>query len=117
MHMIRLRREFGFNSDTLKLKATLGECAIQFHDYSEAIVVSMVFLEFQATELASDSDVRAMARLSFMFTVGMIDIEADGVGSGDINADAEDPAYGNLNRDVEADGNVRRMCDSVPRLQ
>ncbi|KAI5186996.1 Store-Operated Calcium Entry Regulator Stimate [Manis pentadactyla] len=65
---------FGSYSDTLKLMATLGECAIQFHDYSEAIVVSMVILEFQATELylelASDSDVRgAMARLSFMFTV------------------------------------------------
>ncbi|KAI5147165.1 High Affinity Immunoglobulin Epsilon Receptor Subunit Beta, partial [Manis pentadactyla] len=26
-----------------------GECAIQFQDYSEAIVVSMLILEFQAT--------------------------------------------------------------------
>ncbi|KAI5233288.1 Cysteine-Rich Secretory Protein Lccl Domain-Containing 1 [Manis pentadactyla] len=74
MHMIRLRREFVFNSD--------AECAIQFHDYSEAIVVSMVILEFQATVCAS------------CLRYGMIDIEADGVGSGDINADAEDPAYG-----------------------
>ncbi|KAI5177410.1 Adenomatous Polyposis Coli Protein [Manis pentadactyla] len=74
MHTIRLRREFGFNSDVitwmslrLRLKmcllvgsnfegvvsspglGTRGECAIQFQDYSEAIVVSMVILEFQAT--------------------------------------------------------------------
>ncbi|KAI5149936.1 hypothetical protein MUG91_G565n4 [Manis pentadactyla] len=28
----------------------MGECEIQFQDYSEAIVVSMVILEFQATE-------------------------------------------------------------------
>ncbi|KAI5252146.1 Dolichyl-Diphosphooligosaccharide--Protein Glycosyltransferase 48 Kda Subunit [Manis pentadactyla] len=41
IHMIRLWREFLFNSD--------GEYAIQFQDYSEAIVVSMVILEFQAT--------------------------------------------------------------------
>ncbi|KAI5278290.1 Pleckstrin-likey Domain-Containing Family A Member 4 [Manis pentadactyla] len=41
MHMIRLWREFLFNSD--------GECAIQFQDYSEEIVVSMVILEFQDT--------------------------------------------------------------------
>ncbi|KAI5140976.1 Calmodulin-Like Protein 5 [Manis pentadactyla] len=41
MHMIRLRREFGFNSD--------GECAIQFQDYSVAKVISMMRLEFQAT--------------------------------------------------------------------
>ncbi|KAI5235746.1 hypothetical protein MUG91_G2145n1, partial [Manis pentadactyla] len=80
---------------TLNLMATFrGECEIQFPDYSEAIVVSMVILEFQATgprlelvlcnrkkELASDSDVRTHGRLSFMFTVGMTDIEADGVGS------------------------------------
>ncbi|KAI5235744.1 Protein Kinase C Theta Type [Manis pentadactyla] len=45
MHMIRLRREFGFNSDL----SARGECEIQFQDYSEAIVVSMVILEFQAT--------------------------------------------------------------------
>ncbi|KAI5277571.1 Glutamate Receptor 4 [Manis pentadactyla] len=42
---IRLRRELGFNSDL----SARGECAIQFQDYSEAIVVSMVILEFQAT--------------------------------------------------------------------
>ncbi|KAI5138113.1 Fer-1-Like Protein 5 [Manis pentadactyla] len=41
MHMIRLRREFGFNSD--------GECSIQFQDYSVAKVISMMRLEFQAT--------------------------------------------------------------------
>ncbi|KAI5252145.1 Protein Fam91A1 [Manis pentadactyla] len=29
--------------------ALVGECAIQFQDYSEAIVVSMLILEFQAT--------------------------------------------------------------------
>ncbi|KAI5188050.1 putative Ubiquitin Carboxyl-Terminal Hydrolase Faf-X [Manis pentadactyla] len=69
MHMIRLRREFWFNSDVR------SECAIQFHDYSEAIVVSMVIPGVSGY------------RLSFMFTArGMIDIEADGVGSGDINA-------------------------------
>ncbi|KAI5187777.1 Lipolysis-Stimulated Lipoprotein Receptor, partial [Manis pentadactyla] len=66
MHMIRLRREFGFNSDvspretlrltTLKLVATFRANAIQFHDYSEAIVVSMVILEFQATGEVSDPD-------------------------------------------------------------
>ncbi|KAI5236917.1 Histidine Protein Methyltransferase 1-like [Manis pentadactyla] len=42
-----------------------GECEIQFQDYSEAIVVSMVILEFQATGQR-------------------LDIEADGVGSGDM---------------------------------
>ncbi|KAI5149935.1 Notchless Protein 1 [Manis pentadactyla] len=31
------------------LEQGYGECAIQFQDYSEAIVVSMVILEFQAT--------------------------------------------------------------------
>ncbi|KAI5177404.1 Dynein Heavy Chain 3, Axonemal [Manis pentadactyla] len=41
MHMLRLRREFGFNSD--------GECAIQFQDYSEARVISKVIVEFQPT--------------------------------------------------------------------
>ncbi|KAI5140755.1 Homeobox Protein Cut-Like 2 [Manis pentadactyla] len=41
MHMIRIRREFGFNSD--------GECAIQFQVYSEARVISMMMVEFQAT--------------------------------------------------------------------
>ncbi|KAI5282051.1 Glutamate Receptor 4 [Manis pentadactyla] len=69
MHMIRLRREFGFNSDL----SARGECEIQFQDYSEAIVVSMVILEFQATgprletlalrkELGSWSDVTGSAR-------------------------------------------------------
>ncbi|KAI5211756.1 Glutathione Hydrolase 3 Proenzyme-Like, partial [Manis pentadactyla] len=43
MHRIRLRRELGFNSDL----SARGECAIQFQDYSEAIVVSMVILEFR----------------------------------------------------------------------
>ncbi|KAI5249130.1 Zinc Finger And Btb Domain-Containing Protein 25 [Manis pentadactyla] len=41
MHMIRLQREFGFNSDC--------ECAIQFQDYSEARVISMMMVEFQVT--------------------------------------------------------------------
>ncbi|KAI5146179.1 Golgin Subfamily B Member 1 [Manis pentadactyla] len=36
----------------------------------------------------------------------MTDVEADDVGSGDINADAEGPGYGILVRDVEADGVV-----------
>ncbi|KAI5126499.1 Homeobox Even-Skipped Protein 2 [Manis pentadactyla] len=67
MHMIRLRREFGFNSDL----SARGECEIQFQDYSEAIVVSMVILEFQATG----------PRLASCFRYGMTDIEADGVGS------------------------------------
>ncbi|KAI5168065.1 hypothetical protein MUG91_G4377n1 [Manis pentadactyla] len=44
-----------------------GECAIQFQDYSEAIVVSMLILEFQAT--------------ASCLRYGMTDIEADGVGS------------------------------------
>ncbi|KAI5187884.1 Ectonucleoside Triphosphate Diphosphohydrolase 2 [Manis pentadactyla] len=52
MHMIRLRREFGFNSDL----SARGECEIQFQDYSEAIVVSMVILEFQATFPALGGD-------------------------------------------------------------
>ncbi|KAI5141539.1 Dynein Heavy Chain 11, Axonemal [Manis pentadactyla] len=45
MHMIRLRKEFGSNSDLI----ARGECAIQFQDYSEARVISRVMVEFQAT--------------------------------------------------------------------
>ncbi|KAI5149401.1 Sodium-Dependent Multivitamin Transporter [Manis pentadactyla] len=85
-----------------------------------------------------------MARLSSCLRYGMIDIEADGCRlreimrlwfqdysearviskvmvefqeTGDINADAEDPAYGNLNRDVEADGQREANVHPVPRLQ
>ncbi|KAI5159633.1 Hydrocephalus-Inducing Protein [Manis pentadactyla] len=71
MRMTRLWREFRFISD--------GEYAIQFQDYSESRLISMVLVEFQAIEFASDPDVSAMARLSFRFTCGMTDVEADGV--------------------------------------
>ncbi|KAI5188023.1 Phd Finger Protein 1 [Manis pentadactyla] len=74
MHRIRLRRELGFNSDL----SARGECAIQFQDDSEAIVVSMVILEFQATG-------RWLAESCLRY--GMTDIEADGVGSGQIDLD------------------------------
>ncbi|KAI5152251.1 Activating Transcription Factor 7-Interacting Protein 1 [Manis pentadactyla] len=68
----------------LKLMVSFqGECAVECQDYSEARVISMVMVEFQAT-----------------------DVEADAVGSGDINADVEGLGYGSLVRDVEADGVV-----------
>ncbi|KAI5150580.1 Atypical Kinase Coq8A [Manis pentadactyla] len=65
MHMIRLRREFGFNCDL----SARGECAIQFQDYSEAIVVSMVILEFQAT---GDGQIE-------LHVYGQIDLDHHGV--------------------------------------
>ncbi|KAI5248808.1 hypothetical protein MUG91_G1932n2 [Manis pentadactyla] len=81
---LALRKELGSGSDVTGSARywirVMGECAIQFQDYSEAIVVSMVILQFQATDLAS------------CLWYGMTDIDADGIGSGDINADAEDPA-------------------------
>ncbi|KAI5177403.1 putative Ubiquitin Carboxyl-Terminal Hydrolase Faf-X [Manis pentadactyla] len=44
--MIQLRSEFGFNSD--------GECAIQFQDYSQTRLISMVMVDFQSTSLHFD---------------------------------------------------------------
>ncbi|KAI5180858.1 Ap-3 Complex Subunit Beta-2 [Manis pentadactyla] len=58
---LALRKELGSGSDVTGVQDVgtgqvgmgdanvPGECAIQFQDYSEAIVVSMVILEFQAT--------------------------------------------------------------------
>ncbi|KAI5282766.1 Unconventional Myosin-Xvb [Manis pentadactyla] len=55
---LALRKELGSGSDvTLKCQilvprlglALVGECAIQFQDYSEARVISMMTVEFQAT--------------------------------------------------------------------
>ncbi|KAI5177405.1 Protein Z-Dependent Protease Inhibitor [Manis pentadactyla] len=60
---LALLKELGFGSDVTGSARWwirfMGECALQFQDYSEALVVSMVIFEFQATG----------SRLSFMFTV------------------------------------------------
>ncbi|KAI5193363.1 Protein Dispatched-like 3, partial [Manis pentadactyla] len=87
---LALRKELGSWSDVTGSarcwNRVMGKCEIQFQDYSEAIVVFMVILEFQATglrlELASDSDVRGDGQIELHVTwYGMTDIEADGVGS------------------------------------
>ncbi|KAI5257681.1 Wd Repeat-Containing Protein 86 [Manis pentadactyla] len=70
---LALRKELGSWSDVTGSarcwNGDMGKCAIQIQDYSEAIVVSMVILEFQATEtlalrkeLGSWSDVTGSAR-------------------------------------------------------
>ncbi|KAI5251746.1 Sodium- And Chloride-Dependent Betaine Transporter [Manis pentadactyla] len=50
---LALRKELGSGSDVTGSARfwirVMGECALQIHDYSETIVVSMVILEFQAT--------------------------------------------------------------------
>ncbi|KAI5140753.1 Caspase-10 [Manis pentadactyla] len=81
MHMIRIRREFGFNSDSYVIDKGYGVYRDTFR-------------------FASYSDVRAKARLIFIIVVCIGDINADAEGtdvevdyvsSGDINADAEGP--------------------------
>ncbi|KAI5155157.1 Retinol Dehydrogenase 14 [Manis pentadactyla] len=49
---LALRKELGYGSDERESKMVyqaLGDCAIQFQDYSEARVISMMTVEFQAT--------------------------------------------------------------------
>ncbi|KAI5127039.1 Piezo-Type Mechanosensitive Ion Channel Component 1 [Manis pentadactyla] len=52
---LALRKELGSGSDVNGRARwwirVLGECAIQFQDYSEARVISMMTVEFQATVL------------------------------------------------------------------
>ncbi|KAI5185565.1 Gamma-Crystallin D [Manis pentadactyla] len=67
-----------------------GDYAIQIQGYSAARVKSMVMVEFPGHRVRIfDTDVRAMAILSFRFTLCMADVEADVVCSGDINADVK----------------------------
>ncbi|KAI5140754.1 Piezo-Type Mechanosensitive Ion Channel Component 1 [Manis pentadactyla] len=50
---LALRKELGSGSDVTGSSRWwirfMGECAIQFQDYSEAWVISMMMVEFQAT--------------------------------------------------------------------
>ncbi|KAI5250637.1 Glutamate Receptor 4 [Manis pentadactyla] len=73
-----------------------GECAIQFQDYSEGIVVSMLILEFQATgDGQIELHVYGDANADTSVQVKDLDIEAaEGVGSGECAIQFQDYSEG-----------------------